>query len=33
MANKALTMETPEDLKRPALVSHDRSIAWVTHNV
>jgi len=33
MSKNALSLETPPDLKRPALVSHDRSISWVSHNV
>ncbi len=33
MAKTALSLETPADLKRPALVANDHSIGWVTQNV
>jgi len=33
MAKTALSLETPPDLKRPALVANDHSIGWVTQNV
>jgi Ni/Fe-hydrogenase subunit HybB-like protein len=33
MAKSSVTLETPPDLQRPALVNHDRSIHWVTENV
>ncbi len=33
MAKSSVTLETPSELKRPALVNHDRSIHWVTENV
>jgi len=33
MAKSSVTLETPHELERPALVDHNRSIKWVTHNV